>query len=143
MSLVENLVNQITSDKTGGIVKPQGFDMNDTTFAKLLEKNLVQGNPEVQAGNQIAGMGAPAGFIIEPYGETAPVQPVSEDNSQIQIKDVDLGTDYFSNLLKTEPKAHKDLMNFAKKQASNVYQLFGKNLVTDLAELAGDIAGMM
>ena len=37
MSIVENLVNQISTKGLGGITKPFGFDMEDDTFAKLLE----------------------------------------------------------------------------------------------------------
>ena len=40
MSLVENLINQITTQGLGGITKPLGFDMNDDTFANLLEKQM-------------------------------------------------------------------------------------------------------
>ena len=40
MSLVENLLNQISTKELGGISKPASFDMNDDTFAKLLEKEL-------------------------------------------------------------------------------------------------------
>ena len=37
MSLVENLINQISTQGLGGITKPFGFDMNDDTFANLLD----------------------------------------------------------------------------------------------------------
>ena len=42
MSLVENIINQISVG--GGITKPQGFDLNDDTFAKLLEKASAKSN---------------------------------------------------------------------------------------------------
>ena len=40
MSLVENLINQISTKELGGLTKPTGFDMDDDTFAKLLEKQM-------------------------------------------------------------------------------------------------------
>ena len=40
MSLVENLINQISTQGLSGITKPLGFDIEDDTFAKLLEKQM-------------------------------------------------------------------------------------------------------
>ena len=40
MSLVENLINQISTQGLGGISKPLSFDLNDDTFANLLEKQM-------------------------------------------------------------------------------------------------------
>ena len=40
MSLVENLINQISTQGLGGITSPLGYNLNDDTFSKLLEKQL-------------------------------------------------------------------------------------------------------
>lgn len=143
MSITENIINQLSNQTLGAVSKPQGFDLNDTTFANLLEKSMKVQSVDNQQGHLIAGMGAPAGFIIEPLNSTEAIQPISQADEKFEIKDVDLGTDYFSNLLKSEPKAHKDLMNFAQKHAANLYKVFNKSLITDIADLAGDIAGIM
>ena len=63
MSLVENIINQITTD--GGITKPQGFDLGDDTFAKLLEKASGANRVGMQ-DNLMGEMGIPAGLQIEP-----------------------------------------------------------------------------
>lgn len=155
MSIVENLVNQISTQGLGGITKPFGFDMEDDTFAKLLEKqmNTLQ---DSQPSNFIGNMGAPAGLVIEPlegtdFAETVQDQmeiigenKLSRDeyiNQPIEFKDIDMG-DYFSNLLKTDSGKNSDFMNFAKKQAANNYGVFAKNLVMNAAEFAEDILNL-
>ena len=115
MSIVENLVNQISTKGLGGITKPFGFDLEDDTFAKLLEKQM-NSTQELNSNNFVGSMGAPAGLVIEPlegtdFAETAQDQmeiigenKLSRDeyiNQPIEFKDIDMG-DYFSNLLKTD-----------------------------------------
>ena len=148
MSLVENLVNQIATKGLGGITKPQGFDLNDDTFEKLLREKVGENGQVLNENLQPLGsLGQPAGMIIEPFDGTSVIQPIGKENNiateePIQIKDVDLGANYFLNLLKDAPSEHKSVMNVAKKYASNVYGLFGKNLVenlTDFADLAKNI----
>ena len=131
MSLVENLINQITTQGLGGITKPQGFDLEDDTFSKLLEKGLSAYNDEIQPTNTIGHMGAPAGLLIEPlegteFAETVQDQmeivgdnrferqPISTD--PIEIKDLDM-SDFFSNLIKTSINENTDFMNFANSFA--------------------------
>ncbi|MCQ2744277.1 MAG: hypothetical protein MJ230_05730 [bacterium] len=150
MSLVENLVNQISTKGLGGVTAPQGFDLNDDTFAKLLQQasdiNTVEPNKNLQA---LGNIGQPSGFIIEPFDEVSKVQPIGQDVQNIidteplKIQDVDIGSNYFSGLLKNSPNEHKSLMNVAQKHATNLYNVFGKNLIEDLADLAKDATSMM
>ena len=152
MSLVENLVNQITTQGLGGITKPIGFDLEDDTFAKLLEKQL-NSNQQKTPTNSVGEMGMPAGLIIEPmegvdFAETVQDQmeiigetKLSREeyiNQPIEFKDIDMG-DYFSNLLKTNSSEAKQFMNFAKKQATNFYNLQAKNLIIDTRAFVEDI----
>ena len=146
MSLVENLVNQISTNGLGGITKPQGFDLNDPTFDNLLQK-VMENNAALNDKLQILGnLGQPSGMIIEPFDKTAPIQPIGKKNNidtePIQIKDVDMGNNYFSNLLKEAPQEHKSVMNVAQKLAASAYNTFGKNLVEDLSDFAKDVAAM-
>ena len=151
MSLVENIINQISTQGAGGITKPQGFDLNDDTFSKLLDKQL--DNLSQVSSNSLSGeMGMPAGLIIEPYeglefadnaqnqmdalGET---KITNGDIEQFEIKDIDMDN-YFSNLLKASNDNSSDLMNFAKRQATSAYTVFGKSFVTDMADFVQDIA---
>ena len=157
MSLVENLINQITTQGLGGITKPQGFDLEDDTFSKLLEKGLSAYNNEIQPTNTIGHMGAPAGLLIEPlegteFAETVQDQmeivgdnrferqPISTD--PIEIKDLDM-SDFFSNLIKTSINENTDFMNFAKRQASNAYDVFRRTYITDVQEFVEDIASTL
>lgn len=155
MSLVENLINQISTGELGGISKPQGFDLNDDTFAKLLEKQL-NSPQETQTTNLLGNIGAPAGFMIEPmegieFSETAQdqIEALGENkytyenniDEPIKMKDVDMG-DYFSTLLQMASDNNSNFLNFAKRQASNAYSVFRGNYITDLQEFAQDIVSM-
>lgn len=145
MSLVENLVSQISTNGLGGVTKPQGFDLNDDTFEQIL-KGINKGMNGTELNDQlntIGRMGQPAGMVIEPFDGTSAVKPIGQENyvsqEPIEIKEVDTGRDYFSNLLKQAPQEHKILMNVAQKYASNIYNNIGKTLVEDLMDFAKDI----
>ena len=157
MSLVENLINQISTKGLGGITNPQSFDMEDDTFSKLLEKGMNAYSIESQPANSIGQMGMPAGFIIEAFdgvnfSETAQDQleilgekmgektPISTD--PIEIKDLDM-SDFFSNLLKASGGENNDFMNFAKKQASNAYGSFKRTYVNDVKDFVRDLKSVM
>jgi hypothetical protein len=81
MSLVENLINQISTGELGGISKPQGFDLNDDTFAKLLEKQMNTAQ-EINSNNFVGSMGAPAGLVIEPL-EGVDLTEAAQDQMEI------------------------------------------------------------
>ena len=154
MSLVENLINQISTKELGGLTKPTGFDMDDDTFAKLLEKQM-DNSTTVSLDNSLGNMGMPAGFMIEPFegvdfSETAQDQmeiigenKLSKEeyiNQPIEFKDIDMG-DYFSNLLKASATSENNsFMNFARRNATNAYGLFGRNFIDDMNDFVEDIA---
>ena len=155
MSLVENLINQISTNGLGGITSPQKFDLEDDTFAKLLEKQMANAENSLNQTNSIGEMGIPAGLIIEPFDSidfTEKVQDQMEavgmKTSQeavlvepIEIKDIDM-KDYFSSLLSSSTE-NNDFLNFAKRQASNAYGAFKNTYVTDITEFAQDLASMI
>ena len=129
MSLVENLINQISTGELGGITKPQGFDLSDDTFAKLLEKQL-NSTQDAQVADLTGNFGAPAGLIIEPLEGTEFAETVQDQmellgenkytfentlDKPIEMKDVKLG-DYFSTLLETASNNNSDFLNFAKNK---------------------------
>ena len=154
MSLVENLINQISTGGLGGITKPQGFDLEDDTFSKLLEKGMNAYSAEIQPVNTVGQMGAPAGFIIENF-EGANFTEIAQDQMEIlgdkqqektpiiteplEIKDLDM-SDFFSNLIRASAKENSDFINFAKKQATNAYDVFKRTYVADMNEFAQDLA---
>lgn len=133
MSILENIVSQISSAATGGISKPQGFDLNDDTFAKLLLK-ASEVNPVEEQNNMFSNLGAPAGFEIEPLDAVQQAQNIEFNPADIEIKDLKISEDYFSNLLND----NSNVMNMAKKQAANAYNLFGKGFVENLNEFVQD-----
>ena len=103
MSLVSSLVNANTQIQAVGTGIQTGLDVNDKTFADILEKQMgIQ--PEEQQ-NIIQQLGAPAGFEIQDF---------LFDGSQ------------------------RDIMNVAKKQATDMYNRYSKSVVTDLKEFVSD-----
>ena len=103
MSLVSSLVNANTIVQSVGRGIQTGLDINDKTFADILEKQLnVQ--PEEQQ-NMVQQLGAPAGFEIQDF---------LFDGSK------------------------NDIMNVAKKQATDMYNKYSKSVVTDLREFVSD-----
>ena len=141
MSLTGNIVNQISAQGLGAVTKPQGFDLNDDTFSKILEKSM---NNIPQPVSRLEGMGMPAGFVMEPFDATGTeavkeTQPI--DTSEVVIKELDMG-DYFSNLLKTNPESNNGIFDMAKKHAANAYGNFGKNYISSLKDFIGDVISM-
>lgn len=155
MSLVENLINQISTSGLGSISNPQSLDLEDNTFAKLLEKQMANVENSINQTNSLGEMGVPAGLVIEPFEGiefTNTVQDQMEINGMknpqdtimvepIEIKDIDM-SDYFSNLLKASTE-NKDFMSFAQKHASNAYSAFKNTYITDLTEFAQDLASLI
>ena len=158
MSLVENIISQVSTKGLNGIAQPFGIDMQDDTFSKLLEKQLNSTSSSASV-NLVGNMGVPAGLIIEPmngveFSETAQEQLevlgesrlISElsENNPIEIKDMDFG-DYFSNLLKSsaDNNTSSDFMNFARKNATNAYNVFSKNFIDDMQDFVEDITSSL
>lgn len=130
MSLVENLVSQITSNALGGITKPQGFDLNDETFAKLLQ-NATQKIEETNSNLFGSQLGAPAGFEIQPFDAPEPSDIKELTPTQdIEIKDLKISENYFSSLMND----NSNVMNLAVKHATNAYNNYGKGFVDTLSE---------
>ena len=139
MSLVENLINQISLENLGGITKPLGFDLADDTFEKLLQKaGMNQGNENNQVSD-IGKFGVPAGLNIEPLDapqEITKVEPVNTE--EVQIKDIDM-SDYFTNILKTQSADNKGIFDLAMRHAANTYNAFAGKFVANLNDFVKDI----
>lgn len=152
MSLVENLINQISTQGLSGITNPlSAINLEDDTFSKLLDKQL-HSTQETTPSNFVGNFGMPAGLVIEPidgteFAETAQdqIELIGENklsreeyiNQPIEFKDIEMG-DYFSNLLKTSSGKNNDYLNFARKNATNAYNVFSKNLVMNASEFVED-----
>ena len=151
MSLIESLINQISTKGLGEITSPQGFDLNDDTFAKLLNKQLNLQESVVQ-NNLVGEMGIPAGLFIEPFDEELYADMAQNQldftgynelsreeyiNQPVEFKDIDMG-DYFSKMLQNSENS-TDFMNFARKHASNLYNQHSRNVITDSTEFVEGI----
>ena len=138
---MENIAGQISTKGLGGITSPQGFDMSDDTFAKILNGKMING-AESSDNNKIVLFGAPAGFVIEPIDApqtTKEVKPINTE--EIQIKDIDL-TDFFTNVIKNNSEDDKGIIDLAKKHAVNAYNTFAGKYVADLKDLISDTLAM-
>lgn len=165
MSLVSNFVGNISSiGLNNGVSSTPSFDLNDTTFSELLEKQLNKSS-QVQnsSTNLIDGLGMPPGIQIEnldgtDFSETAQdqVEAVGEkidttetDNTTNPFdmnNDGDVTTSevvtFFSSLLNNNSQgqnARSELFDFAKKQATDFYNKYSKNVVSNLTDLVDDI----
>ena len=160
MSLISNAISGI-GNNLGGIKATPDFNLDDSTFADLLEKQLLN-KIDSQENNTITGLGMPAGFQIEnldgtEFSETAQDQ-MEAIGEKINIKennisnpfDMDHNGDvtgheaisFFSSLLNSDTKgnnARSELFDFAKKQAANFYNTYSKSFVTDLKDFVEDI----
>ncbi len=160
MSLISNAISGI-GNNLGGIKSTPDFNLDDSTFADLLEKQLLN-KIDSQENNTITGLGMPAGFQIEnldgtEFSETAQDQMEAigekiniEENNISNPFDMDHNGDvtgheaisFFSSLLNSDTKgdnARSELFDFAKKQATNFYNTYSKSFVTDLKDFVDDI----
>ena len=163
MSLISNAINGI-GNNLGGIKATPDFNLDDSTFADLLEKQLLN-KIDSQENNTITGLGMPAGFQIEnldgtEFSETAQDQMEAigekiniEENNISNPFDMDHNGDvtgheaisFFSSLLNSDTKgnnARSELFDFAKKQAANFYNKYSKTVVYNISELAADVKSL-
>lgn len=148
MSLVSNFVGGISASQFGGSGKVSpDFDLNDTTFSDLLEKQL-NTKPESDSSG-IAGMlGMPSGFPIENADFAEPVESIESaaqvDNQGIEQEDGTTTSEmltFYSSMLDNNlenQNSHTRIFDFARKQAANFYQKYSGNIVTDLQEFVSD-----
>lgn len=166
MSLVSNFIGGIgfNPEVNGNKGVTSQFDLNDTTFAELLEKQLSNNiNNQTQSDNIIDGLGMPPGIQIEnidgtEFSNTAQDQAeavgekinTTETDNTANPFDMDKNGDvttsevvtFFSSLLEngTEGQnARSELFDFAKRQAADFYNKYSKSVVTDLTEFVDDI----
>lgn len=157
-SIVSNLIEQISSSASNGINKTQTFDLEDMTFAKLLEKQGLK-LQETNSTNSITGqLGMPAGFQIESIDgsdinidtQDNETNKIDERNQVTDISELDTNPNsikkseenFFSSLLNDQTRnTSSEIFNFAIKHAALAYGLNGKSAVNDLKDFVEDIAG--
>ncbi len=140
MNLVSNVIGQIGLSGTGKVAP--NFDLNDTTFAELLNKQIegMNGAPRLEA--PAFNLGAPAGFEIEGIEPEMNVQEISNDTNSNDLTTSETVT-FFSSLLENKGNPESDIFDFAKKQAANLYNKYSRSIVTDVSEFVEDIKNMI
>ena len=166
MSLVSNYIGGIgfNPEINGNNGVTSQFDLNDTTFAELLEKQLNNNiNNQTPANNIIDGLGMPPGIEIEPLEGTEFSNTVQDQMEAMGEKTNSIETDnstnpfdmngdgdvttseavtFFTSLLDIGTdgqNARSELFDFAKKQATDFYNKYSKNVVSNLTDLVDDI----
>lgn len=155
-SIMSNLIEQISSSSSGGINKARTFDLEDMTFAKLLEKQGLKLQEAANPADSIGQLGMPAGFQIETIDggefniETQDSDKADERNQVTDISELDSNPNevkspeenFFSSLLNDKTKDRtSEIFNFAVKHAALAYGLNGKSAVNDLRDFVEDITG--
>lgn len=160
-SIVSNLIEQISSSAVGGVNKSQNFDLEDMTFAKLLETQGLKLQEASNPSEALGQLGMPAGFQIESI-DGADVDIETQDNysnnkvdprnNVTDISELDSNPNtvksseenFFSSLLNEHSQnTNSKMFNFALKHAANLYGLSGKSVVNDLSDFVTDISGMV
>lgn len=162
MSLVSNFIGGISSVGIGGLNPLQNLDLNDTTFSDLLEKQM-EVKPKEENNNIFASLGMPAGMKIENVDFSEKVQDqmeslgdkmTPEKANETNILDLDgdgnvttsEAVTFFTSLLDNSNfgnDSKSQLFDFAKKQASNFYNKYSRNVVTDVKEFVEDIQNIV
>ena len=162
MSLVSNFIGGISSGGLNGLGVNPNYDLNDTTFSDLLEKQM-EVKPKEESNNIFASLGMPAGMQIEnidfsekvqdqmeSLGEKMTPEKVNESNKLDLNGDGNVTTSeavtFFTSLLDNSNLGsdnRSQLFDFAKKQASNFYNKYSRSVVTDVQEFVEDIQGLV
>lgn len=160
MSLVSNFIGGISSVGVGGLNPSQNLDLNDTTFSDLLEKQM-EVKPKEENNNIFASLGMPAGMKIESVdfsekvqdqmeilGEKMTSEKANETNMLHLDGDGSVTTSeavtFFTSLLdNSNLGSDSQLFDFAKKQASNFYNKYSRNVITDVKEFVEDIQNIV
>ena len=141
MSLVENIINQISSNKLNGS-GPLSLDLNDDTFSKILDKQFANNAEQKNITNMLGEIGIPAGLNMEfPDGQmnfsTFDINNMNANYENIDLVDLDIGSG-FASLLNEK----SDYYKLAQKHATNVYNAFSKSFVDDLSEFVTSTSSM-
>ena len=165
MSLVSNFIGGIGVNPNGGLNGiTQQFDLSDTTFSDLLEKqidtketektnSILSGPFGIPAGLEIDGMDG-VEFTEKAFDQAealgAKTDSENEDNQNNNIFDTNNDGEvttsemltFFTSLLdngSTGQEARSELFDFARKQATDFYNKYSKSAVNNLNEFVDDI----
>ena len=154
MNLVSNFIGDISKFEFGNKNITQDFDLGDTTFSNLLNKQLDK-NTINENFDILKNLGIPTGLQIEGINSTNNVEfdtaitnkinnieEIVNNNNLDNIEHSAEGVVYFSSILddtSSNTNSQPELFNFAKKQATNLYHKYGRSMVSDVNEFINDI----
>ena len=168
MSLVSNFIGGIGVNPDGGINGiTQQFDLSDTTFSDLLEKQIdtkesektnpiISGHFGIPAGMQIDGMDGAEfsekafdqaeaiGAKTDTYNEEKQNNNIFDTNNDGEVTSSEMLT-FFTSLLDNGAEGEQtrsELFDFARKQAANFYNKYSKSVVNNISELAADVKSL-
>lgn len=128
MSLVSNFIGGITSPFGTGGIKGNSFDINDTAFAELLEKQLKNGiNEKFDISS------------IFPSEKAENINPISKENPSVTTSEVITFFSPYSQADNSNDGFAQELIDFSKRTAAKAYNKFSKNLVVNLEDFVSDI----
>ena len=151
MSLVSNYIGGISGAQlNNGSKISVNFDMDNSTFEELLMKQMEAKTSETQ-NSILDSLGVPPGLNIEvmeiPNNEdfNSIIKPVVQINNDNLIDNKDISSSEYSNLFNsflgkgTDFLHVKDnLLDFAKKNATQMYNKYSGSVITGIEEFVAD-----
>ena len=152
MNLVSNIVGAIGADSLSKLTNPIKYNPNDSTFDDLLQKQ-VDTKIQPESTDLLGNLGMPAGFAIESADGSEMIQHdvgISEKVNNTQSSESFSNPDdeittsetvtFFTSLLDNKSNlGHSDVLEFAKRQASSLYNKYSRSVITDVNEFVKDI----
>lgn len=156
MSLVSNYIGAISPSQFTQNPSVAEFDLNDTTFFNLLDKQM----QKIDSGTNnhvslLNGLGIPSELQILKIDEAMPIEQAETvgEKLQTQTDNSPLAEDettssefltFFPSLMNTPIKSSDSgLMDFARKQAANFYGKYSQNVITNVSEFVEDIQSLI
>ena len=141
MDLVSNFVGGLSASQFGSNTQSatSNFDMNDTTFADLLNKQL---NQQDEAVNSISNTALNIlDFNNKSSFEATNINPISNVDNTKDMSTSEVLT-MFNSLFESKPtltdSSNSGLFQFEKKFAASQYGKYARNVITDLNEFVSD-----
>ena len=151
MSLVSNFIGGISATQfNGGNKVSVNFDMDNSTFEELLMKQMDAKSTETH-NSIFDSLGVPPGLNIEVLNipENEDVNPLLKpieqmDNANLMSND-DISSSEYSNLFNSFLgkgtdflNVNNDLLDFAKKNATQMYNKYSGSVITGIEEFVSD-----
>lgn len=154
MNLISNFIGEISPSLfESGMKNITGLGMSNTGFSELLEKQMNFIRQE-NSTCTMENLGMPAGFDIS-FADISETLGNEQQNQKIEVH-TETSTDmqnnndtttseaitFFTSLLENcseNSQLHREVFDFAKKQAASTYSKGAGSMVTDLQEFISNV----